>query len=146
MLFYLIFHRIALLAFLSILELYYGKQINLFFLMTVVHFIPWVPFRSLTNSNETRNSIPVGLLELFHILSTYSLNVSIARNYHQKQQYQLSLVVSIVINKVACHVVDHIIIYKDGHQVFSFYRSDIQITLFYNYSNIGLLSFGETGS
>lgn len=75
--------------------------------MRKLHFISWVPFRSVPNSTETRNSIPVGL-ELFLILSTYSLYVSLFRNYHQKQQYQLSLVVNIVINKAICHVVDHI--------------------------------------
>jgi len=113
----------------SFLVLYNEKQINLFFLMKEVHFISWVPSRPLPYPIETRNSFPFEL-DLFIILSTHSMYVSVSLNYHQKQHYQLPFVVNIVINKVTCHVVVHIIIYEDGRLVFSFYGSKIEIKLF----------------
>jgi hypothetical protein len=69
------------------------------------------------------------------------LYISVSRNYHQKQHCKLSFVVNIVINRVTCHVVVHIITYDDGRLIFSFCGSKIQVTLFYNYLTIGLLSF-----
>jgi len=113
----------------SFLVLYNEKQINLFFLMKEVHIISWFPFRPLAYSTETRNSVPFGL-DLFLVLSTYSLYISVSRNYHQKQHCQLSFVVNNVINRVTCHVVVHIITYDDGRLIFSFCGSKIQVTLF----------------